>query len=94
MSRKLFTKIESTYDELDALESIIMLTQHSCRNQECNSVYYDLIEDKKFALSEERNHYINMLALALDKISILKKTNLQLEEGLVNLEQYANNSCR
>lgn len=94
MSRTLFAKIESSYDELDSLESIIKLTQKACRNQECNSIYYNLVADKKVALSEERNHYINMLSLALDKIANIRKTSLQLEEGLANLEQYSYNCSR
>ena len=37
---------------------------------------------RKFILSEERNNYINMMNLALDKLTRLKEINLAIENKI------------
>lgn len=61
----------SLYDELSYLETIITLTKEICLNKEFRSEYYELPDSCKKYLSKERNHYINMLSIALEKISKL-----------------------
>ena len=73
---------EDSMDELFSLESIIKLTQESCMVREEDSIYYNLASHEKIFLSEERNHYINMLTIALDKINKLKKMSSQIEKEL------------
>ena len=70
---------ERLYDELFTLESIIKLTKDVCLKKEFTAIYYELTENNKIALSEERNHYINLLSIALDKVEKLKTLNLTLE---------------
>ena len=76
---------QTTFDELFLLESIIKLTKESCLDREVTSQYYNLSEEKKRYLSEERNNYINMLSIALDRVKILKEINNQIEEEITYL---------
>lgn len=76
---------QTTFDELFLLESIIKLTKESCLDREVTSQYYNLSEEKKRHLSEERNNYINMLSIALDRVKILKDINNQIEEEITYL---------
>lgn len=62
------------------LESIINLTKEKCLTMEINSNYYNLNNNDRLNLSKERNDYINMLALSLEKISILKEFVLSIEK--------------
>ena len=83
-----------SFDMLSSLESIIKMTQKVCLDKEISSVYYNLPYNQKITLSEERNHYINMLSLALDKITSLKEYNFNLEKKFANLEQNSYNGSR
>ncbi len=76
---------ESTFDELFLLESVIKLTKEACLDREVSSQYYNLPEEKKRYLSEERNNYINMLSIALDRVKNLKEINSQIEEEIAYL---------
>ena len=76
---------QTTFDELFLLESIIKLTKESCLDREVTSQYYNLSEEKKRYLSEERHNYINMLSIALDRVKILKDINNQIEEEITYL---------
>ena len=73
---------ESIYDQLFHLESIIKITKNACLDKEFQAVYYNLSSKAKYTLSEERNNYINMLTIALDKISELKAINDNIENEL------------
>jgi len=84
-NKSLLLCFEDSIDELFSLESIIKLTQESCLDREEDSVYYSLNSDEKVFLSEERNHYINMLTLALDKVNKLKKLSSLIEKELTFL---------
>ena len=75
---------ESIFEELYLLESIIKLTQESCLNKEISSKYYNLPMDLQKELSEERNNYINMLNIALDKLDNVKDYYFINEEKLTN----------
>lgn len=93
-SHKILVNFNASFDILFTLESIIKMTQNVCLDKEISSEYYNLPNNQKIILSEERNHYINMLSLALDKISSLKECNIILEKELSILEQYPDNSSR
>ena len=75
----------SLFNELSTLESVLKLTKSSCYEQEVNSNYYNLDNFEQVKLSEERNHYLNLLAIALDKVSILKEINKNLEDEICSL---------
>ena len=85
-SQELLSCFENTFDILFSLETIIKLTQHNCLDKEISSIYYNLNAEEKITLSEERNQYINMLNLAIDKVSNLKEISLYIEEKLSNLK--------
>lgn len=75
----------SLIDELDSLESVIKLTQESCLDKEIDSIYYNLNAEDKLILSKERNHYINLLTIALQKVKNLKENSLDIERRIVSL---------
>ena len=76
----ILTQCERLYDELFTLESVIKLTKEVCLKKEFTAIYYELTENNKIALSEERNHYINLLSIALDKVERLKGINSSIEQ--------------
>ena len=80
--KQLFSYYENTFDIVFLLESIIKVTQETCIDKEIYSVHYNLSSKDKMSLSQERNNYINMLSLALDKLSNLKEINLYIEKEL------------
>ena len=78
----LFCYENNLFDELSTLETILKLTKNTCFEQEASANYYDLTGELKFNLSEERNHYINLLSIALEKVSVLKKINKNIESEI------------
>jgi hypothetical protein len=79
------TICESTFKTLDELETVLKFTQEICINYENISNYYNLSSEETINLSKERNSYINMLALALERISMLRHSNLLIEKSFRNL---------
>ena len=73
---------DNTFEIIFSLETILKLTQETCLEKEVKSIYYSLSDDKKFTLSEERNQYICMLNLALEKLKELKKISIEFEDNL------------
>lgn len=92
--QKVLSNFDNTFQLLSTLESIIKVIQESCLDKEVYSKHYNLTSKEKLDLSIERNNYINLLSIALDKISSLKDLNLILEESLSCLKQDTNDSCR
>lgn len=82
----LLVYFERSFDELFTLESIIKLTQEACLDKEEDSIHYNLIKDEKISLSKERNHYINMLTIALEKVENIKNYNLLIEQEINYLD--------
>ena len=78
--------VENTFDVIYSLETIIKVTQDVCLDKENGAVYYNLSSKEQFILSEERNNYINMMNLALDKLTCLKEINLAIEKKISQLE--------
>ena len=86
VNEKLFMCENDLFNELSSLESILKLTKESCYEQELNGNYYCSIKSNRIKLSEERNHYLNLLTIALEKINTLKAINLNLEKELCSLK--------
>lgn len=84
--KKTLDKINDTLDIISTVETIIKLTQDNCLNKEIYSKYYNLSNENKILLSQERNNYINMLNLALEKLASLEYINNLIEEELTILE--------
>ena len=85
MKDELLMCFGSCYKDLYELESVVNLTLKSCLNQECNAIYYNINEESSSLLSEERNHYINLLSISLDKVKNLKKEYSKLENNINTL---------
>ena len=60
--------------------SYIRFTKESCLSKEINSNYYDLEGSNKLKLSEERNDYINSLAIVEEKIYLLRERFINNEK--------------
>ena len=91
---KIITSIEKSADELFTLESIIKVTKDTCQEREVAGNYYDLEENARTSLSKERNHYTNLLNIALDIITNLQRINLEIEIELGKLKQNSDYSSR
>lgn len=85
-SHAIVSCFDKSFDELCELETLITLTKEMCFEQENSSNYYGLSQNKKITLSEERNHYINMLTVALDKVSNIKTLNSLIEKEMTYLQ--------
>ena len=70
---------EVIFDKISTLESLIKLTLNECKDKEIRANYYDIPFDNIINLSEERNNYINMLTVALEKIEQIKIISSNLE---------------
>jgi hypothetical protein len=81
----LLSKFNDLIELLMTVENIIKIIKESCFNKEMFATYYDLQNNTQKKLSEERNLYINMLNIAIEKIAILKKINNNIEKDLYNL---------
>ena len=71
---------QNTYDELAILYSILTTMQDNCLNLEMNSQYYENTNNFTLKLSEERNRYINLLAIAKERIKNIELLNTKLED--------------
>ncbi len=68
--------------ELYSVESLVETTLESCLRKECDAQYYEG-EDISSKISEERNTYINMLEIALEKIKNIQKLNGEIETMII-----------
>ena len=80
------SSFDSAYSTIFSLESILKLTKTACLDKEASSMYYNLSQINKLSLSEERNHYISMLDLALDQLANLKEQSKLMENLLTQLK--------
>lgn len=80
----LIENIDVSIETIFIIESILKSIQESCYYKEMISQYYDLsLADSKL-LSEERNHYINLISISLEKVSKIKKHLNFLEQNSYN----------
>ena len=73
---------EIIINELCSVESLVETTLESCLRKECDAQYYQG-EDTTSKISAERNTYINMLEIALEKIKNIQKLNGQIESMII-----------
>lgn len=73
------SNFEDIFDKIYTLESIIKLTLSNCKDKEIRASYYEISSKNTIKLSEERNNYINMLTIALEKLEQLKTISSNLE---------------
>ena len=73
---------ESIIEELLTVESLVQATMNSCLSRECGAQYYNSSELTS-KLSEERNSYINMLSVALEKIKHIQSLNSAIENLII-----------
>jgi len=64
----------------------------SCQDKEFKGQYYDLPQNSIYKLSEERNGYITLICMALEKLNSLQKIQLNIENTLTSLHQDSNYS--
>ena len=77
--------INNSLEEIESIDSVIELTKKYCMDKEFQAIYYNLESIEKVNLSEERNHYINLLTIAIEKISLLKHQFFEIEAMLTKL---------
>ena len=70
------------YEELEMINTIIILTQTYYNNKEFTGQYYDLPREISIHISEERCRCINILSLLIDKTNITKTFCEAIENGL------------
>ncbi len=70
---------EDIFDELLTIESLIKTTVNNCLNKEHSALYYTG-ENITKQLSEERNDYINVLTIALERVKHVQMLNDEIEE--------------
>lgn len=83
-SNALLADIDFVFEELDSVQTIIKITKEVCFEKENNSKYYNLPISESSKLSNERNNYINLLSLALEKIDNLMIRNEALGAKISN----------
>ena len=73
---------ENTFDEITIISTLISSIQELCLNLEMNSQYYEDSENYVHKLSEERNKYINLSSMALQRLKKIETLNAELESKL------------
>ncbi len=73
---------EHTFEEITIISTLISTIQELCLNLELNSQYYEDAENLTQKLSEERNKYINLSAMALQHLKTIELLNTELETQL------------
>ena len=81
-NRKLSLSCKGVFDIIFMLESILKITRETCYYKQESLTYYGLESFSKQRLCEERDNYINMLSLALEKVETLKQVNQFIEDNL------------
>ena len=84
-NKSIMLSCDFAIERLFSIETIIKLTKEYCLAKEIKSIHCNLSLSDKKILSEERNQYITMLNLALEKLQELRNLNQELEEKLTAL---------
>ena len=64
------------------VESLLKAIFENCLSKECNSQYYNK-ENFTQKLSEERNTYINLLSLSIEKLKKIQDYNNKIENFII-----------
>lgn len=83
----IFSYNEEAFNEIYKTKAIVKALMTCCQNREFKGEYYNLTKNLKYMLSEERNEYLSLLGIALDKLHRLITINCSLENELSLLEQ-------
>ncbi len=70
------------YENLERMNTIIVITRNYYENKEMHGQYYNLPEECTIHISRERSHCINMLSLLFDEIIVLKRGFETIEDEL------------
>lgn len=74
---------QQSFDELYMSETLINMLKKSCEAREFSGQYYGIpTRESAKLLSEERNEYLNVITLLLDRVQKLKNINLKLENDI------------
>lgn len=84
---------EQSFNEMYVLNTMINMIKQSCEEKENKSMYYGTNYETIKNISNERNDYINMLAVVSDKISNIMSLFLSMEREIA-LYKDSNNCCR
>lgn len=85
MRSLIFTNFDVQIQELYELESLINAIKEVCLDKEFRNIDYNLPNNERLKLSNERNNYINLLSIALYKIQSLQNVIYKIEDGLNQL---------
>lgn len=80
---RLLGSYRNVLHELYIIDTIVKMTSDYCTELEFSGQYYGMSGEYSSQLSAERNHYINMLSVLSEKISILIDLNLSAEDELL-----------
>lgn len=80
---KLLNYHQRMFNELYIIESIINMTTKSCLEREFNGDYYGMSNKLSAKLSVERNHYINLLNVATERIALVLELNTSAENEIL-----------
>jgi hypothetical protein len=79
----LMSNFDIIFEKIFTLETVIKLTLSSCKEKEIKAEYYNITFNNIINLSEERNNYINMLTIALEKLEEIKTISSGFENEYV-----------
>ena len=71
------------FSELHDIKALLKATITYCNDKEFKGIYYDLSNKLKEKLSEERNEYVSLLEIAINKLDILININTYIEKELL-----------
>lgn len=92
--KEFFSIFQESFNELYTLRSLITVIRCLCEDKEFKGEYYGLEKNEIQKLSAERNDYINLLYILVDKTANIINLNLELERQIAK-ELYENtNDCR
>ncbi len=75
---------QKLYNELDSINTVIVITHNYFLNKEISGQYYNSSRDISLNISDERNKCINMLTLISEKLSITKGLCESIEDEVVS----------
>lgn len=84
---------EKLLNEIYDADVLLKATKCCCQEKEFRGEYYGIPQNFTQMISNERNEYLSLLTLILNKISHINTLNEHIENELT-LHKNTNNSCR
>lgn len=75
---------QKLYNELESINTVIVITNSYYLNKEVNGQYYNSPSEISLKISDERNKCINMLTLVSEKLSATKSLCESIEDEVVS----------